>query len=50
MIHSRPDGGTKFIGDIQPKWMFCGRHENLRQIDCQRGKEWTNVHFGCEHA
>jgi hypothetical protein len=50
MIHSRPNGGTKFIGDIQPKWMFCGRHENLRQIDCQRGKEWTNVHFGCEHA
>jgi hypothetical protein len=39
MIHSRPDGGTKFICDIQPKWMFCGRHENPRQIDCQRGKD-----------
>ncbi len=20
----RPNGGTRFIGDIQPKWMFCG--------------------------
>ncbi len=34
----------------QPKWMFCGRYEEPRQIDCKRGKEWTNVHLGCEHA
>jgi len=44
------NGGTRFIGDIQPKWMFCGGHEEPRQIDCKRGKEWTNVHLGCEHA
>jgi hypothetical protein len=30
--------------------MFCGRHEKLKQIDCKRGKEWTNVHLGFEHA
>jgi len=36
----RPNGGTRFTGDIQPKWMFCGRHEEPRQI------EWTNVHLG----
>jgi len=30
--------------------MFCGRHEEPRQIDCKRRKEWTNVHLGCEHA
>jgi hypothetical protein len=46
----RPDGGTRFTSDIQPKWMFCARHEEPRQIDCKRGKEWTNVHLGCEHA
>jgi len=46
----RPDGGTRFIGDIQPKWMFCQRHEEPKQIDCKRGKEWMNVHLGCEHA
>ncbi len=46
----RPNGGTRFTCDIQPKWMFCGRHEEPRQIDCQRRKEWTNVHLGCEHA
>jgi hypothetical protein len=46
----RLDGGTRFTGDIQPKWMFCGRHEKPRQIDCQRGKEWRNVHLGCEHT
>ncbi len=44
------DGGTRFTRDIQPKWMFCGRHEKPRQIDCKRKKEWTNVHLGCEHA
>ncbi len=44
------DGGTRFTCDIQPKWMFCGRYEEPRQIDCQRGKEWTNVHLGCEHT
>jgi hypothetical protein len=27
--HHRPNGGTRFIGDIQPKWMFYGRHEKL---------------------
>jgi hypothetical protein len=32
----RPDGGTRFTSDIQPKWMFCGRHEEPKQIDCQR--------------
>jgi hypothetical protein len=31
----RPDGGTRFIGDIQPKWMFCGRHEEPK---LQKGK------------
>jgi hypothetical protein len=46
----RPNCGTRFTGDIQPKWMFCERHEEPRQIDCKRGKEWTNVHLGCEHA
>jgi len=46
----RPNGGIRFTGDIQPKWMFCGRHEETRQIDCQRRKEWMNVHLGCEHA
>jgi len=46
----RLDGGTRFIGDIQPKWMFYGKHEEPRQIDYKRGKEWTNVHFRCEHA
>jgi len=46
----RPNGETRFTSDIQPKWMFYGRHEEPRQIDCQRGKEWTNVHLGCEHA
>ncbi len=46
----KPNGGTRFTSDIQPKWMFCGRHEESRQIDCKRGKEWTNVHLGCEHA
>jgi hypothetical protein len=46
----KPNGGTRFIGDIQPKWMFCGRHEEPRQIDYKKGKEWTNVHLGCEHA
>jgi hypothetical protein len=46
----RPNGGTRFTGDIQPKWMFYGRHEEPRQIDCQRRNEWTNVHLGCEHA
>ncbi len=46
----RPNGGTRFTSDIQPKWMFCGRHEKPRQIDCKRGKEWTNVHLGCEHV
>jgi hypothetical protein len=30
----RPDGGTRFTSDIQPKWMFCGKHEEPRQIDC----------------
>jgi len=30
--------------------MFCGKHEELRQIDCKREKEWANVHLGCEHA
>ncbi len=35
----RPNGGTRFTGDIQTKWMFCGRHEEPRQIDCERGKE-----------
>jgi len=35
---------------FNPKWMFCGRHEKLRQIDCKREKEWTNVHLGCEHV
>jgi hypothetical protein len=24
--------------------------EEPRQIDCQRRKEWMNVHLGCEHA
>jgi hypothetical protein len=28
--------------------MFCEKHEELRQIDCKRGKEWMNVHLGCE--
>ncbi len=46
----RLDGGTRFISDIQPKWMFCEKHEEPRQIDYQRRKEWTNVHLGCEHA
>jgi hypothetical protein len=41
----RPDGGTRFTCDIQPKWMFCGKHEEPRQIDCKRGKEWTNVNM-----
>jgi hypothetical protein len=45
----RPDGG-RFTSDIQPKWMFYGRHEELKQIDCKKGKEWTIVHLGCEHA
>jgi hypothetical protein len=26
----RPNGGTRFTGDIQPKWMFYGRHEETR--------------------
>ncbi len=30
--------------------MFCGKHEETRQIDCKRGKEWTNVHLRCKHA
>ncbi len=46
----RLNGGTRFIGDIQPKWMFCGRHEEPRQINCKRENEWMNVHLGCEHA
>jgi hypothetical protein len=46
----KPNDGTRFTCDIQPKWMFYGRHEEPRQIDCKRGKEWTNVHLGCEHA
>jgi hypothetical protein len=25
--------------------MFCGRHEEPRQIDCKRGKEWTNHYY-----
>jgi hypothetical protein len=25
--------------------MFCGRHEKLRQIDCKREKEWTDVNM-----
>jgi hypothetical protein len=37
-------------GLLQPKWMFCGKHQEPRQIDCKRRKEWTNVHLGCEHA
>ncbi len=44
------NGGTRFTCDVQPKWMFCGRHEEPKQIDCQRRKEWMNVHLGCEHA
>ncbi len=46
----RLNGGTRFTCDIQPKWMFCGRHEELWQIDYKRGNEWMNVHLGCEHA
>jgi hypothetical protein len=23
--------------------MFCGKHEEPRQIDCKRGKEWMNM-------
>jgi hypothetical protein len=30
--------------------MFCKRHEELRQIDYKREKEWMNVHLGCEHV
>ncbi len=45
-----PNGGTRFTGDIQPKWMFCGRHEEPRKIDCKRRKEWMNVHLEYEHA
>jgi len=26
----RANGGTRFTGNIQPKWMFCERHEELR--------------------
>ncbi len=44
------DGGIRFISDIQPKWMFCGIHEKPKKIDCKKGKEWTNVHLGCEHV
>ncbi len=44
------NGVTRFTNDIKPKWMFCGRHEEPRQIDHKRGKEWMNVHLGCEHA
>jgi len=29
--------------------MFCGTHEEPRQIDYKREKEWTNVHLECEH-
>jgi hypothetical protein len=46
----RLDGGTRFIGDIQPEWMLYGRHEDPRQIDYKREKEWMNVHLGCQHA
>ncbi len=29
----KPDGGTRFTSDIQPKWMFCGRHEvNMLEV------------------
>jgi hypothetical protein len=35
----RLDGGTRFTGDIQPKWMFCGKHEEPRQTGCKKGKE-----------
>jgi hypothetical protein len=30
--------------------MFCGKYEKQRQIDYKKGKEWTNVHLGFEHA
>jgi len=46
----RPNGRTRFTCDIQPKWMFCERHEEPKQIDYKRGKEWTNIHLECEHA
>jgi hypothetical protein len=26
----RLNGGTRFIGDNQPKWMFYGKHEKPR--------------------
>jgi hypothetical protein len=35
---------------FNPNGCFVGKHEEPRQIDCKRGKEWTNVHLGCEHA
>jgi hypothetical protein len=35
---SRPDGGTRFTGDIKPKWMFSQRHEDPRQFDYKREK------------
>jgi hypothetical protein len=30
--------------------MFCEKHEKPGTFDYKRGKEWTNVHLGCEHA
>jgi hypothetical protein len=35
---------------LQVTFNLNGRHEEPRQVDCQRGKERTNVHIGCEHA
>jgi hypothetical protein len=28
----RPDGGTRFTGDIEPKWMFCGDMKNQGKL------------------
>jgi hypothetical protein len=46
----RLDRGMRFTCDIHPKWMFHGKHEELNQIDCKKGKEWMDVHLGCEHV
>jgi len=35
---SRPDGGTRFTGDIKPKWMLSRKHEDPKQFDCKREK------------
>jgi hypothetical protein len=35
----RPNGRTRFTNDIPPKWMFCGRHEDLTQKMILRPKD-----------